>query len=427
MNLYFKQFKNNTLSILLIAMSFLITTSCKNDDDNVDEPEEEIRLKTGFVINATTPNDDFIVKYFEELPSGVANLTDGQVFTSFTPNEFYDGYFFDSNGLDETDRLAKIFVNIDGELEEDEASIAHSGNRGQPKIIDATTGLFTDRANPAQVTVFNPTTMQITGLINMEDSENLPNEQILNGFLVRGDEFFCYVRSADTAEPFTSFYVQSANYRTGAFVNTTVIPNAGINAYSNLEGHTNVDEQGNIYYLSTGVAIQGTSCALYKIPAGSNSFDPDYTFNPALAANPLNTLLSNCFFFNYIGNGKAIAYAITDIPQGVLQLVASVGGDPRNLTQAQLLQAQQLFFTENTARWILIDVNTKDVSIISGLPPQGGFVTQSSRVINGEVYLTIKNTDENAIYKYNATSGIAEKAFDVEGGTIRGIYDLSSN
>ena len=41
--------------------------------------------------------------------------------------------------------------------------------------------------------------------------------------------------------------------------------------------------------------------------------------------------------------------------------------------------------------------------------------------------MSITRATENAFYTYNVTTKEVEKAFDVVGGSIDGIYDLSKN
>ena len=178
-------------------------------------------------------------------------------------------------------------------------------------------------------------------------------------------------------------------------------------------------------FLASGIVPQNRSASLLRIPAGSNEFDLDYSFVPALKVNPRNQLFPISFLFNYLGNDIAIALAITEIPPRVFEIIASVGGNPANLSRAQLIEILNLFNTEEVGRWIKINVVTQEVENIAGLPAQGGFAPAFSVVINEEVYLSSSTGSENAIYKYKPTTGAVEKAFDVEGGSVAGLIDLS--
>ena len=389
---------------------------------------EDARLKTGFIVTASTPNGDIVAKYFSEMPSGTADLTDGQVFRSFAPWDILDGYLYTEGATDGGNVIGRARVNGNGQIVDD-GNLVVTGDIIRPAIVDATTGVYTTQANSAetgaQVGVFNPMTMQEEGRIPMSD-EGLPGPQRMRNLLIRGDEVFTFIVSLNLDEvPFTSVYLQSANYRTGQFTATAEFPGFGQSNWVKSPFANNVDENGNIYLLASGIVPQNRSATLLKIPAGSNEFDLDYSFVPALKVNPENLTFPISFLFNYLGNNIAVALATTEVPPRVLEIIASVGGNPANLDRAQLIEVLTLFNTEEVGRWVKINVATQEVENIAGLPAQGVFAPAFSVVINEEVYLSTSTGSENAIYKYNPTTDAVEKAFDVEGGSVMGLLDLS--
>ncbi|MEM9361872.1 MAG: hypothetical protein AAGA43_04505 [Bacteroidota bacterium] len=390
-------------------------------------PPEDARLRSGFIVIAATPNNDIIAKYFSEMPSGTADLTTGaQVFEDFQPEDVLDGYLYTTGSTDGNGGIGRARVNGNGQIVDDGNIVAVGSNR-RVLIVDATTGIYTTQASPAQVGIFNPLTMQQDGLIDMSD-EGLPGPQRMRGFVIRGDEIFTHIVSLTRNQvPFTSFYVQSANYRTGQFTGTTEFPGRPLVNWPNAPFSNSVDEDGNVYMLASGNIPSGsTQGTLHKIPAGSNEFDQTYVFNPALQVNPGNFILPNTFFFHYLGNDIGVALSITSVPQAVQDLLQSVGGDPRNLSEDQLLLALALFNQEDTGNWVRINVETQETERIAGIPGQGGLSPALSVVIDGEVYLSISTGSENAFYRYNPTTNTVEKAFDVVGGgTILGLVDLS--
>ena len=257
--------------------------------------------------------------------------------------------------------------------------------------------------------------------------EELPGPQRMRNLLIRGDEVFTHVVSQQrNVVPFTSVYIQSANYQTGQFIATAEFPGIGLNNWQKSAFANNVDEDGNIYFLASGNPPFSTFGTLFKIPAGSNEFDPTYKVELVAQIAPINRILPLSLFFNYIGNdiALALALAITEIPQRVSDIIAEAGG-LSNLDRAQLIEIGGLLNTEETGRWIKINVVTQEAVNIAGLPAQGGFTPSFSVVINEEVYVSISTGSENAIYKYNPTTDAVEKAFDVEGGSVAGLIDLS--
>lgn len=390
-------------------------------------PPEDARLKTGFIVIAATPNNDIIAKYFSELPSGTADLTTGaQIFEEFQPEDVLDGFLYTTGATDGSGGIGRARVNGNGQIVDD-GNLAAVGNNRRALIVDATTGIYTTQASPAQVGIFNPLTMQLEGLIDMS-AEGLPGPQRMRGFTIRGDEIFTHIVSLTRDQvPFTSFYVQSANYRTGQFTGTAEFPGRPLVNWPNAPFSKSVDENGNIYMLASGNIPSGSTLGtLHKIPVGSNDFDLTYTFNPALQINPGNFVLPNTFYFNYLGDNIGVALSITSVPLEVLQLLQSVGGDPRNLSEDQLLLALALFNQEDTGNWVRINVETQETELIAGIPGQGGLSPALSVVIDDEVYLSISTGSENAFYRYDPATNTVEKAFDVVGGgTILGLVDLS--
>ena len=206
---------------------------------------EDVRLKTGFVITARTPNNNIVAKYFSEMPSGTADLTDGQVFQSFVPWDILDGYLYTEGATDGTEGIGRARVNGNGQIVDD-GNLVVTGDIRRPAIVDATTGVYTTQASQAEIGVFNPMTMQLEGRIPMSD-EGLPGPQRMRNLLIRGDEVFTYIVSLNLDEvPFTSVYLQSANYRTGQFTATAEFPGLGQSNWVKSPFANNVDENGNI-------------------------------------------------------------------------------------------------------------------------------------------------------------------------------------
>ncbi|MEM7108315.1 MAG: hypothetical protein AAF519_08825 [Bacteroidota bacterium] len=383
---------------------------------------EQVRLKSGFIVRAETPNGNIIAKYFSEMPSGTADLSDGQVFQNFEPQAILDGFLYSDGATDGTQVLARTRVNGNGQIVS-AGTLPVAGDISRPSIADASTGVFTTTASsPAQLGVFDPLNMQLEGLISLSEEEISEPHELRNA-LIRDDEVYANpIPTGD--EDFNSVYLHVANHQTGAYVSTAEFPDFGRNTWIKMPFSNNVDENGNIYYMATGTFPTNTSASLLKIPSGSNDFDLDYKFEPASVVNPLNLLVPYTAYFNYVANDIAVALAVTDVPDAALDIITQAGGIG-NLTQAQLLQILGLFTTEEVGRWVKINVVTQDVEIIQGLPALGGFGPEGAVVIDGKVYLTASTGSENAVYTFNPSTDAVEKVFEVEGGAVRGLIDLS--
>ncbi|MEM7106751.1 MAG: hypothetical protein AAF519_00900 [Bacteroidota bacterium] len=387
---------------------------------------EDVRLKSGFIINVATPNGDRLVKYFSTLPTGTADLTDGEVFQEsfFDPEDIFNGELYTSR-VDGSGAFAKMGVNGNGELVEDGVlTLPSNDNSFLIKVVDETTGLLHDRGKPAEISVFNPATMQIDGTIDMS-AGMVPSTHRYQTFVISGDEVYAAVRPAQGGT-FNTFIFHIANFRTGQFVGQTEFP-TGPTTFLTPFGQNWMDDAGNIW-VPNGGAIFETNfvSSIHRVPSGSSQFD-DYSFVPALAANPLNQLFPQTGQVYFLSNNRAVALVITEVPDGVIDLLQSVGGNPANLSQEQIDQAINLFFIEETGRWVELDLEAQTAAVITGLPLQGGFAQTFVAEINGLIYLSITSTTEDAFYTYDINTKQAQKAFDVEGGSIIGLYDLSQN
>ncbi|MEM8938328.1 MAG: hypothetical protein AAGC64_03160 [Bacteroidota bacterium] len=171
-----------------------------------------------------------------------------------------------------------------------------------------------------------------------------------------------------------------------------------------------MDESGNLYALVSGATIP---FSLLKIPVGFDDFDLGYEFVTAAVANPQNDLYPASAGFNYIGNDMAVACAVTEVPQALIDLSESLGGLENVTTGGPVLQIWRIVNEEEAGRWVTIYVVTQDVEIIQGVPAQERNGAAFSVVIDGAVYLSSVKDSENARYRYNPTTGAVEKAFDV--------------
>jgi hypothetical protein len=415
--------------VTFLLSGLIVFSSCNKDDDdneNNNGSQPEGNKSSGFIINTQTPNGDFVAKYFENLPMSSANVGNGgQTFQQFFPKDMYNGALFGQK-TDGTDAFSKLVVNSEGRIEEEASTTTIGDFPFVIKVIDDSTGVFHDRASSTEISVFNPKTMMLRGVIDMS-AGSVPSPQRFQDFSVHGDIVYAPLRPQPGGS-YDELYVQSANYRTGEYLNTTQLP-IGTNSPPSPFGQNYVDEGGVLYVPQVGDPLGGNPAgSIHRIPAGSNDLDPTYNFVPAIVANPANVLLPAMGGFFYIGNDLAVANVATDIPQELIDLVASVGGDPANLSPEQVQQALDILFAAENARWCELNMATQSVSVIDGIPAQSPFASSFVTEVNNEIYMSVTTQSVNAMYKYTPGSGSGSKAFDVTGGgSVVGFYDLSRN
>ena len=429
--------KLNTILVLGYTLTFLMFFSaCSSDDDSssgTTDPDVGTTSEnktTGFIGVGFTTSTSALVQYFEELPTGTVDLSDGDVedFDRFAPNSIHDGAIF-TDRVDGTLGLSKIVVNSEGKIIE-EATLPSTGTTSRIAVKDSEIGVFHDSSNHNVISVFNPTTFEVTGSIDMS-AGFVPGDvnQRYDRFIFRGDDVFSSIRDDSTGDFFNDYIVHQANLSTNTYVGTTQRDGNGLGTIRNfltLIGQDLMDTSDNLYIPDAGnYEGIGIAARLNKIPAGSNEIDASYVFEPSVTLNPAN-LLPTFNGFVILESGKAIARVNRDVPQEALDIVIAAGG-LANLSTAETQQIQTILFTSETAVWCEIDVDAKTVTPIVGIP-NVGILSDGHTFEDGEnVYIPTLTNAENAYYKWNSITGELSKAFVMTGVNLPSFYNIAKN
>lgn len=421
-------------SVLALAVAF---GSCSSSDDpdptppNEQQQEEEQdpeNKSTGFVVVGTTANETALVKYFEEVPTGTIDISGGKDFPQFFPTSLFDNAMFMAR-TDESPGFAKMVVNADGEVVEEGIIPTIEGSSFRIQVRDSETGVFHDRATPNTISVFDPQTLQVTATIDMS-AGFVPDDvdQRYQRFVFRGDDVFAPIRESEGGI-FSSFILHQANLASNTFVGDTQRDGNGISPINTLNnfGQSLTDQMGNLYVSDAGnFEGAGIPARINKIPAGSNEIDSDYVFEPAVVLNPTNVFLPTFNKFNVLSDGTAFALVNAETPQEAIDIVQAAGG-VQNLSPEQIQQIFGILFSAESAVWCELDLEALTVTPIDGIPAVGIFAGGQMFVQGGEVYLPVSTTSENGYYKWSPNAGTVEKAFEVTGADISGVYNIANN
>ncbi|MEM0941658.1 MAG: hypothetical protein AAGI25_18005 [Bacteroidota bacterium] len=418
----------NVLRFLSISM-LLGFVSCS--DDNTTPVSEK---QTGYVIHTTAgigAEQSHFVQFFDEMPSGSIDNTRGISFPRFFAIDVYDNYVISGNISGAVEGVSQVKFDVDGKAFES-AFLPTTGTSASGAIKDAETAYVND-FNSEDIIIYNPTTMQSKGIIDMSVAFRSPSWTGLSwqAFVIRDNDLFFTVRPG--IEGSGSFYatdsaiVYHIDLITETYQGVSAIDKNGL--ISRTYNETWVDEQGNIYLGSLfGDPGRNTEPSILKIPAGSTSLDPNYDFK---FVNPVTGTLSSVNLPIFVGNfvyhqnGKGYSVVSTSLPQALLDFIAEKGSVDAILNDPVLVtEAFALLSNNPNGQFVEIDLEAQNTTIIDG-PPLVDANNSFVKVIDGSVYLMATGGHTNAVYEYDPATRTITEVFNItSGGRIADFYKI---
>ncbi len=228
---------------------------------------------------------------------------------------------------------------------------------------------------------------------------------------VRGNKLFIPFQKLDAKGYFSTPSPDSAFVAVYSYPNVGTEPekiiadgrtsNIGVNGA--VTGLIEADN-GDLYSFSCGATMAGFSPAstkpsgILKIANGSTEFDPNYFFNIEEATNG-----GKIFWFDYVGNNKAIARILT-----------SDDGDPWGAYGRSSFN-QKL---------VIIDLVAKTVTDVANVPLHAKRYSAPVLVEDGKLYVSIETENEAYVYQVNVETATATKGAKINGKTIKGFFRL---
>ena len=243
----------------------------------------------------------------------------------------------------------------------------------------------------ARVVKFNPTTMQITGEVNLTSVLNpAATSTFYLGMKARGEKLFLGVYYGRSADLLSKAYMAVINLKTDAVEKLIEDDRtAGIFQNGSSANGIDMDENGDIYVM--GIGSPGKPSGILRIKKDATDFDPSYFIN--LDA----TTGKSCRNFRLFSNGQAFVNRVVK------------EGDPYELNGANYEYYQ-------------IDVlNKTSKGKVGNLPVIWGSSTGIIRkYTEGELLFSVSGATENAVYTYNIANGSLTKKFTLDGSRITG-------
>jgi hypothetical protein len=160
-------------------------------------------------------------------------------------------------------------------------------------------------------------------------------------------------------------------------------------------------ENGDLYSYSAASLAAGFTqitrpSGILRIQAGETEFDKNYFFNVEEATG------KKIFWFDYVGNGKAIARLTTD----------------ENATPWSA-------FLNGKLELAVIDLENQTVTMVQGAPVHACRYTSKVLVEDGKAYVNVETAEEANIYEVDIEKATATKGATIKGQGVKGIFRLN--
>lgn len=378
-------FKKLIKTILLVGIVAFYTSCKKSKPENNQNSLDKLLMVT----NITSANP--VVGYVGTLKNlTVHNYTNAKSrqFNEYPFITIYrDDVFVIPNKRG--DVIKKLHRQTDGTLAETGSMTLPPNSLSICIVVESDTKAYCSLSNTGKIAVFNPSTMVITGYIDLTgyalgDASPDPSVMALrNGKL--------YVACVQTSDGYTSnkpaqmLIIDVANNNTivSATDSRTTWCGSIDEKYSIF-----FDENGDLYVFcvaSYGFGGPGQKCGFLRIKNGQTSFDPTYFFNVAdfnIAGIP-NNKVDYLQHMRYLANG--IVYSTGNI--------YALASNPPN------------YVTDRTMGSFKVDLYNKTITKLN-LPYSNGYAA-SVAIFEGKVLFGLSTNTGVGIYTFDPMSNIA--------------------
>jgi hypothetical protein len=228
---------------------------------------------------------------------------------------------------------------------------------------------------------------------------------------VRGDKLFIPFHKLDAKGWFTTPSPDSAFIAVYSYPDVGAVPekiisdprtsNIGVNGAATGLIQT---ENGDLYSFSCGASMAGFSPAsskpsgILRIKAGSTNFDPNYFFNVESITG------GKIFWFDYLGNNKALARILTDDNGGLWTAFGR---------------------TVFNQKLVILDLVNQTVTDVANIPLHAKRYTSTPLLVeDGKVYVSVETASDAYVYQIDIESASAVRGAKINGKTIKGFFRM---
>lgn len=403
--------------IVVFGLTGIFLSSCS---DSVTDGDTEETVEPGYTMSFKTTGDDeteFLITEKDLMSGEISAEGEGIEQTGW---RFYYpvGKTLFSSGYSVDNQMAGYTANESGEIVKKGEFIFENALEMFGKTDDEETLLameiprsgFADRS----LHFVDVQTVQVEKIVGTRIFENKQDSLVAwpTALQVRGDHLFIPFHKLDakgyftTPRPDTAFVaVYSYPLGVGAepekIIKDPRTSNIGVNGVTS--GMIEADN-GDLYSFSSGAEMAGFSPAsskpsgILRIKDGETEFDEDYFFNIEEATDG-----GKMFWFEYVGNNKAIARILTHDNGGPW---AAFGRSVFN---------QKL---------VILDLVEQTVTEVEGVPLHAKRYSSPLLVEDGKTFMSIETESDAFVYQVDIENATAEKGAEIKGKTIKGFYKL---
>lgn len=433
-----KKVRSWSNSLLAVSVAGLLTLTACGDSDSSDNTSNNAQAKYGVAFKASTTGETEYLMGVDSLTKGTIDA-DGKGVEQIKWNFFYNvgntvfvsGYqnyeakaYEYKNGKYVKkasffyDKPIEVFANLDNKtlLASD---TPRDGSHSVRKLyfVDANSGQITKKLD---YKIFDKDTGKAG-----EGSVGYPLALVVNGnkmfvpFQKLSDDGSFLTPDANKAYVAVYQYPLVKNDK-GIVVPEKIIEDArtsniGVNGVST--GLIKTDS-GDMYSFSNGTLSAGFKPAstkpsgILKIKAGTTEFDKSYFLDITKM-----TKGGSIYNFNYLGGNKALARIITDEKACTAAAKADKTGKTSCLWSA-------FYGAVNNQKLAIIDLKTKTMTDVGGVPLHSKRYSGPVNVINGKVYESIEVGEDVHMYEIDVATAIGTKGAKVNGKTIKGVFPI---
>ncbi len=396
MNKFFKSWQLIALSVTMLGM-----VSCSDNDDPTPTPQGKT---TPILVETTVKNSDGMsgssyLQLVSELKGNIDNSNAIQIGFNSSISVFgNDIFIFPEFGKDGVTELRKYTYKKGADLGMPQAMELPAGVGGMNTVKVSDTKMYMPSFTVGKIIIFNPKTMKKTGEIDLssyghkdsnpdasygfirDDLYYLPLGQIDGNFMPHADHLQTDVLVIDTKTDKVIKMISETEtglcFPTRPMMKNMIFTDENNDLYINCVGYFGF----NPNHLNNGFVC---------IPNGQTEFDTSKSWD--VSETPIErTSYKPASIMNnlYIGNGKMVAFATI-----------------KELTDNAYTSKNQIA--------VLIDLKTKTIKKIEGIPATDGHSTYLEKH-NGKIILGIYGKDKAGFFTYDpATEKVTHSATTV--------------